>query len=275
MRKPRDEKFITIKDVALKAGVSIATVSRVMNNGRVSALKKKNVLIAIKELNYVPNNSARNLASVNTTKRIKLIVPTIAMPCYIELIMGFQKGAQLYRYDPVIEEYEFDVLKYDQINMDSFASSEVKGIVQIGHYQEIVNKLVVSLDDDLLSIQTSDIYLNKNIGIYFPGDEFLTSYFEKTVFKGTKTFDASEEPTKEADIYITQTVEQAAKLMNDGILKPIYVLDRIKEVEKLISNIHSFPIDFYAIGLALSRIVIKKITGTLKEDDHTLIIAVD
>ena len=275
MRKPRDEKFITIKDVALKAGVSIATVSRVMNNGRVSALKKKNVLAAIKELNYVPNNSARNLASVNATKRIKLIVPTIAIPCYIELIMGFQKGAQLYRYDPVIEEYEFDVLKYDQINMDSFASSEVKGIVQIGHYQEIVNKLVVSLDDDLLSIETSDIYQNKNIGIYFPGDDFLTSYFERTVFKDNKTFDASEEPTKEADIYITQTVEQAAKLMNDGILKPIYVLDRIKEVEKLVSNIHSFPIDFYAIGLALSRIVIKKITGTLKEDDHTLIIAVD
>jgi hypothetical protein len=275
MRKPRAEKFITIKDVAQRADVSIATVSRVMNSGRVSAVKKKRVLEAIKELNYVPNNSARNLASVTATKRIKLIVPTISIPCYIELIKGFQKGALLYRYDPVIEEYDFDVMKYDQINMDSFSSSEVKGIVQIGYYQEIINKLVISLDDDSLDIHASDSYDGKKIGIFFPGDDYLTSYFEKHVFKNADVFDITEDVEHEANIYITQTVEQAAKLMNQGILKPIYVLDKISEVEKLISNIHSFPVDFYAVGLALSRIVIKKVTGTLKDDDVTLVIPVE
>ncbi len=45
MRKKRKEKFTTIKDVSLEAGVSIATVSRVINNGRVRSEKKKKVIV--------------------------------------------------------------------------------------------------------------------------------------------------------------------------------------------------------------------------------------
>ncbi len=41
MRKKREEKYITIKDVAKEANVSIATVSRVINNGNVKPEKKK------------------------------------------------------------------------------------------------------------------------------------------------------------------------------------------------------------------------------------------
>ena len=59
---------ITIKDVAKKAGVSIATVSFVINNNnkRVSAETKNRVLKSIKALNYHPSKSARNLVSKKT-----------------------------------------------------------------------------------------------------------------------------------------------------------------------------------------------------------------
>ncbi len=58
---------VTIKDVARKAGVSIATVSFIMNdNKRVSTDAKKRVLKAIKTLNYHPSRSARGLVSKKT-----------------------------------------------------------------------------------------------------------------------------------------------------------------------------------------------------------------
>ena len=57
----------TIKDVALKAGVSIATVSLVINdNKRISSETKKKVLRIIKQLDYHPSKSARDLASQKT-----------------------------------------------------------------------------------------------------------------------------------------------------------------------------------------------------------------
>ena len=60
----------TIQDVADKAGVSIATVSKVLNNKMyVSPATREKVLRIVKELNYSPNVSAANLAK-RATKNI-------------------------------------------------------------------------------------------------------------------------------------------------------------------------------------------------------------
>lgn len=68
---------ITIKDVAVLAGVSASTVSRVISdNPRISDETKKNVRCAMKELNYHPNVIARSLAN-KKTKTIGLILPSI------------------------------------------------------------------------------------------------------------------------------------------------------------------------------------------------------
>ena len=51
----------TINDIANAAGVGISTVSRVLNNsGSASNDVKERVMKAVRELNYVPNDSARN-----------------------------------------------------------------------------------------------------------------------------------------------------------------------------------------------------------------------
>ncbi len=66
---------INIYDVAKKAGVSIVTVSRVLNNyPNVRAKNREKVLIAIKELDYNPNAAARTLAK-GSTGTIGLILP--------------------------------------------------------------------------------------------------------------------------------------------------------------------------------------------------------
>ena len=59
-----DKKITTITDIAKKANVSIATVSRVINNsGRVKLATKKKVEQVIKEEKFVPNAVARSLAN--------------------------------------------------------------------------------------------------------------------------------------------------------------------------------------------------------------------
>ena len=75
----------TIKDVASKAGVSITTVSRVMNDrGPLSEATKKAVHDAMEELGYFPNDVARALGK-NSLNIMGLIVPTIKHPFFGEL----------------------------------------------------------------------------------------------------------------------------------------------------------------------------------------------
>ena len=62
----RKGKYVTIKDVAGLAGVSVATVSYVLNNKKVDRITdetRQKVLQAAKELNYRPNIAAQNLKS--------------------------------------------------------------------------------------------------------------------------------------------------------------------------------------------------------------------
>jgi DNA-binding LacI/PurR family transcriptional regulator len=78
----------TIYTVADKAGVSIATVSRVLNeNPRVSEQTRAKVRRAMDELGYQPNASARGLAA-NTTGTIALVFPKLSGPFFSAMIRG-------------------------------------------------------------------------------------------------------------------------------------------------------------------------------------------
>ena len=85
---------VTIKDIADKAGVSSATVSRVINDsGPVSEETRKLVLDIIGELNYIPNAVARSL-SKNETNIIGIVVPDINNPFFGEVIKGITLVAE-------------------------------------------------------------------------------------------------------------------------------------------------------------------------------------
>lgn len=75
----------TIRDVAKLAGVSVATISRVINkSGYVNKETEQKVRQAIELLRYVPNTVARGLAS-KKMETIALIVPDISNPFFAEL----------------------------------------------------------------------------------------------------------------------------------------------------------------------------------------------
>lgn len=89
---------ITIKNVAEKAGVSVTSVSRVLNNkGYISEDLRNKVMSAIAELNYTPNEIARSFYK-RETKTVALIVPTVNNPFFSELAFHIERALTSYGY---------------------------------------------------------------------------------------------------------------------------------------------------------------------------------
>ena len=88
----------TVFDVAKEAGVSIATVSRVMNNSpRVSAATAEAVRAAVEKLGYVPNQQARNLRK-NESNAVLVMIPDVTKLSYSRTLAGINEKAQEYGY---------------------------------------------------------------------------------------------------------------------------------------------------------------------------------
>ena len=93
---------VTIRDVATKCGVSVATVSRVINNSdQVTAETKDKVLKVIDELGFIPNTNARGL-STRSTNTVGIIVPNVSNPFFGELIQGAERAASESGYQIII-----------------------------------------------------------------------------------------------------------------------------------------------------------------------------
>ncbi|MBV4418803.1 LacI family transcriptional regulator [Clostridium tyrobutyricum] len=101
----------SIKDVAKEAGVSIATVSRVLNDvDVVNEETKRKVLEAIDKLGYRPNIIARSLKT-QRTKTIGIIIPDISNQFYPEIVRGAEDVANIYDYNIMLCNTDLDFEK--------------------------------------------------------------------------------------------------------------------------------------------------------------------
>lgn len=92
--QPAITKAPTIKEVALLAGVSVATVSRVLNaSGRVSGKTSEAVLAITRQLGFRPNLVGRNLRSTRT-RTIGVVLPSLNHPVFAECLQGIESAAQ-------------------------------------------------------------------------------------------------------------------------------------------------------------------------------------
>lgn len=94
----------TIYDVAKRSGYSITTVSKVLNNyPNISEKAKQKVKMAVEELGYIPDSSARTLATKKSNMIAVVFSETLDMgmahPFFSEVIEGFKKQVELYHYD--------------------------------------------------------------------------------------------------------------------------------------------------------------------------------
>lgn len=91
MRRKGGAGIVTIKDVARLSGVSIATVSRVLNcEENVAPETRERVQAAIEKLNYSPNLLGRNLRR-GATKNILVLLNTISNPFYSRVVRGIEE----------------------------------------------------------------------------------------------------------------------------------------------------------------------------------------
>jgi len=117
----------TIYEVAALAGVSPATVSRVLNDVPVSPAYADKVRHAASELNYTPNRTARNLRR-RSSEVIALIIPDIENPFFTALARGVEDSAQVAGYSVVLcntDERQDKEAKYLEIAL----SEHMAGII--------------------------------------------------------------------------------------------------------------------------------------------------
>ena len=98
----------SIKEVALKAGVSIATVSRVLNDkGPVAVETRERILAAIEQLRYVPHGAARSLIT-NQTDTIGVLLPDLYGEFFSEVIRGIDLAARRSGFHVLISGFHSD-----------------------------------------------------------------------------------------------------------------------------------------------------------------------
>jgi DNA-binding LacI/PurR family transcriptional regulator len=99
-------KPVTIRDVAKRAEVGVATVSRVLNdNPSVREVTRQKVLTAIEALNFTPNSIARRL-SLRKTLAIAVIVPFFTRPSFVERLRGVEYLLTDTEYDLILFNVE-------------------------------------------------------------------------------------------------------------------------------------------------------------------------
>lgn len=171
-----------MKDIANELGLSIATVSRVVNgHNNVNEETKKRVQEFIEKKNYTPNMIAQNLSKMEN-KTIALLVPNISNPFFATLIdyicKNFNKcGYQIALYNTT------ESLEQEKEAIKNILGHRIAGVIAIliaGEYEEnplkplLKQKIpVYLLDRDFESSKISGVFLDNYIGAYKITKELL------------------------------------------------------------------------------------------------------
>ena len=120
----------TMREVALSAGVSVATVSRVLNNtGYVHEDTRKRVESVIEQLEYSPNEVARSLFK-KESRIIGLLLPDITNPFFPQLARGIEDEAQKQGYHLLFGNSD-EKLEKELQYIQTFLQNNVVGLITV------------------------------------------------------------------------------------------------------------------------------------------------
>lgn len=122
---------MNIIEVARKAGVSPATVSRVLNNTvTVREETRKKVLQVIEENNYTPNIAARNLSQQSTLNNIGIVIPDVDNPFFCFILKGVTREADRYGYNVLLFNTDENPEREHRF-LQTVREQNLKGIIMI------------------------------------------------------------------------------------------------------------------------------------------------
>ncbi|MGF9713784.1 LacI family DNA-binding transcriptional regulator [Paenibacillus naphthalenovorans] len=172
---------LTIKDVAKHAGVSTATISRVLNgSGYVSEDVRRQVLASVKELNYRPNAIARSLKQ-EKSRSIGMILPDMSNPYFMTIARTIQQRLVAEGYRLLFMDSDENPDK-EREALDALLSNRVEGLLLAGTggnkeqlRQLIGSGIPVVLVDRCVPGVSADLVMEDNRGPVRQAMEYLVS----------------------------------------------------------------------------------------------------
>ena len=138
-----------IKDVARHANVSVATVSRVINNkGYVNEHTKELVLKVIKDLNYVPNEIARSLYR-KSSKIIGIIIPDLKNEFFNDMIAGIEQVILQDGYKTMLCTSR-ESLEREKEYLQIFSTNKIDGLILCSNSPDIAS--YINLDIPIVGL---------------------------------------------------------------------------------------------------------------------------
>lgn len=188
----------TIYDVAREAGVSIATVSKVMNNQRVGKKSKEKVLRVMEKLNYKPSVVASALTGKQTST-IGFLLPDLANPFIAEMARRVEDRAYERGYNLVICSTDFEPEK-EAFYVSLLKQKSVDGFIIAGGFKhiEVVTQLleeqfpVVLLGESYPSLSITSVKVDDFIGGYEVASFLLSLGHEKIAVIGEQASSSRE-----------------------------------------------------------------------------------
>ncbi|MDD6229795.1 MAG: LacI family DNA-binding transcriptional regulator [Lactimicrobium massiliense] len=175
-------KRVTIYDVAKEAGVSLATVSRVINGSNVvKEPTKERVQAAIDKLGYKPNAIAQGLALQKTTV-IGLVIPEASFTYTGQIINGLLDVAKIYNYNIMLHTITAGITDINDV-IEDIIKSRVDGVIvynaklQMDEMEELskYNIPIVIIGNKVKGENVASVYVDIEKAIY----ELTAKYLEE------------------------------------------------------------------------------------------------
>lgn len=175
-------KRVTIYDVAKEAGVSLATVSRVINGSNVvKGGTRERVQAAVDKLGYKPNAIAQGLALQKSTT-IGLVVPEASFTYTGQIINGLIDVAKIYNYNIMLHTITAGITDISSV-VEDIIKSHVDGVIiyndklQIDEVTELskYNIPIVMIGNQIKGERLSSVYVDIEKAIY----ELTSKYLEE------------------------------------------------------------------------------------------------
>jgi LacI family transcriptional regulator len=223
------KKMVNIQDVAKHAGVSISTVSRVLNGrGRVNDDVVANVQAAIQALHYTPNRAARSLRT-QQTRIIGLLISDIQNPFFTVLVRGIEDVAQQNGYSLILCNSDENEKKERQY-IEVLCAEHVAGAIIVPTHEnqrsiQILNTHqipVVAVDRRIPNIDS--VLVDNKRGAYEAVSHLITNGYRRigiitgprNTTTGRERLEGYYQALQEADIEVDPAIVRSGSFKTDS-----------------------------------------------------------